>query len=351
MSTNKKDDHVYLAEKFHLQRGTSDFDCIRFVYNSFPEMGINEANIKTCFAGLNMENPFFINAMTGGSEKTKEVNKKLALVARETNLAMASGSLSVAIKDPTVLDSFQIIRETNPNGLIFANLGAEHSVEGAKRAIDILEAQALQIHVNVLQELIMPEGDRDFSNWLKSIEKIVKAISIPVIVKEVGFGMSKKTISQLKHIGVGTIDISGAGGTNFAKIENYRREKNKYDYLEDFGQSTVVSLLEAETFIDNTNIIASGGIRNPLDIVKSLSLGAKAVGVSGTILKMVLDLGVENTILELNNWKEDIRLIMTLLGKKKIEDLVHTDLVLVHDVREWCMSRGIEYEKFANRDE
>ena len=106
-----------------------------------------------------------------------------------------------------------------------------------------------------------------------------------------------------------------------------------------------------QSIIDNTNIIASGGIRNPLDIVKSLSLGAKAVGVSGTILKMVLDLGVENTILELNNWKEDIRLIMTLLGKKKIEDLVHTDLVLVHDVREWCMSRGIKYEKFANRDE
>lgn len=350
MATNKKDDHVYLAEKFHLERGTSDFDSIRFVYNSFPEMALNQANIHTSFAGLNMENPFFINAMTGGSEKTKEVNKKLALVARETNLAMASGSLSVAIKDPTVSDSFQIIRETNPNGLIFANLGAEHSVEGAKKAIDILEANALQIHVNVLQELIMPEGDRDFSNWLKSIEKIVKAISIPVIVKEVGFGMSKKTIKQLKQIGVGTIDISGAGGTNFAKIENYRRQKNKYDYLEDFGQSTVVSLLEAQPFINNTNIIASGGIRNPLDIIKSLSLGAKAVGVSGTILKMVLDLGVEETILEINNWKRDIGLIMTLLGKRTVADLVHTDLVIVHDVREWCISREIPYERFASRD-
>ena len=349
LSSNKKDDHVHLAEKFHLDRGRSDFDNIRFVYNSFPEMSINEANIKTSFAKFTLDNPFFINAMTGGSDKTKEVNEKLATVARETNLAMASGSLSVAIKDSSVVDSFQVIRKVNPNGLIFANLGAEHSVETAKRAIDILDANALQIHINVLQELIMPEGDRDFSNWLKSIEQIVRGIDIPVIVKEVGFGMSRRTIKKLKDIGVKTIDISGAGGTNFAKIENYRREENKYDYLEDFGQSTVVSLLEAQPFINNTDIIASGGIRNPLDIVKALSLGAKAVGISGLILQMVLNLGVEETIVEINNWKTEIALIMTLLGKKTIEDLTNTDLLIVHDVKELCVARGIPYEGFASR--
>ena len=349
LTTNKKDDHVILAEKFHLEPRVSDFDNLRFVYHSFPEMSLAEADIKTSFATFTMENPFFINAMTGGSDKTKLINEKLAIVARETKLAMASGSLSVAIKDPTVADSFEIIRKVNPDGLIFANLGAEHTVERAKRAIDILDANALQIHCNVLQELIMPEGDRDFSNWLKSIEKIVKHIEVPLIVKEVGFGMSRQAIEQLKNIGVKTIDISGSGGTNFAKIENYRRDTNKYDYLEDFGQSTVVSLLEAQPFINNTDIIASGGIRNPLDIVKSLSLGAKAVGISGLILQIVLNLGVEDTIREINNWKTEIALIMTLLGKKSISDLTNTDLLIVNDVKEWCLARGIPYESFANR--
>ena len=349
MNTNKKDDHVYLAEKFHIEPRTSDFDNLRFVYHSFPEMSLDEANIKTSFAKFTMDNPFFINAMTGGSDKTKEVNEKLATVARQANLAIASGSLSVAIKDSSVVDSFEVIRKVNPDGLIFANLGAEHTVETAKRAIEILDANALQIHCNVLQELIMPEGDRDFSNWLKSIEQIVKHIDVPVIVKEVGFGMSRETIKQLKDIGVKTIDISGAGGTNFAKMENYRRDANKYDYLEDFGQSTVVSLLEAQPFIKNTDIIASGGIRNPLDIVKALSLGAKAVGISGLILQMVVNLGVEETIQEINIWKKDIALIMTLLGKRTIGELTNTDLLIVHDVKEWCLARGIPYEDFANR--
>lgn len=350
LSSNKKDDHVNLAEKFHVEPRSSDFDNLRFVYNSFPEMGVGDANIKTSFGTFTMDNPFFINAMTGGSDKTKLVNEKLATVARETNLAMASGSLSVAIKDPSLVDSFEVIRKLNPEGLIFANLGAEHTVETAKRAIDILDANALQIHVNVLQELIMPEGDRDFSNWLKSIEEIVRHIQLPVIVKEVGFGMSRQTIKRLKDIGVKTIDISGFGGTNFAKIENYRRDTNKYNYLEDFGQSTVVSLLEAQPFINNTDIIASGGIRNPLDMVKTLSLGAKAVGISGLILQMVLNLGVEETIVEINNWKKEIALIMTLLGKKTIGDLTDTDLLIVDDVKEWCLARGIPYESFANRN-
>ena len=350
LTSNKKDDHVYLAEKFHNQLQVSDFDNLRFVYHSFPEMGIEDTNIRTKLANFNMENPFFINAMTGGSDKTKLINEKLAIIARETNLAMASGSLSVAIKDPSLRDSFEIIRRVNPQGLVFANLGAEHGVEVAKRAIDILDADALQIHINVLQELIMPEGDRDFSNWLKSIEEMVKHIGVPLIVKEVGFGMSKKTIKQLKDIGVEIIDISGGGGTNFAKIENYRRHINKYDYLEDFGQSTVVSLLEAQSFINNTEIIGSGGIRNPLDIVKVLSLGGKAVGISGLILQMLLNEGLEETIIEINNWKDEIRLIMTLLGKKTIEELKETDVLITNDVKEWCISREIPYKYYANRN-
>lgn len=340
--TNRKDDHVKLAERFFEEPKTSDFDSIRFVHHSFPEMSIEEADISTSFATFTVEQPFFINAMTGGSEKTKIINEKLATVAREAKLPIASGSLSAAIKDPSLIDSFKIIRKVNSNGLVFANLGAGHTVENAKKAIDILEANALQIHCNVVQEIIMPEGDRDFTNWLCNIEKIVKSVEVPVIVKEVGFGMSRKTIKQLKDIGVKTIDISGSGGTNFAKIENYRRSSNKYNYLENFGQSTVISLLEAQEFIKNTDIIASGGIRNPLDIVKALSLGAKAVGISGLFLNMVLNDGVEKTIENINNWKSEVTSIMALLGIRKVSDLINAEIVIFNEVRDWCLARGID---------
>lgn len=343
--TSRKDEHVKLAEMFFEEPRVSDFDNIRFVHHSFPEMAVDDVDISTSFAGFTVGQPFFINAMTGGSEKTKIINEKLAVVARETCLPIASGSLSVAIKNPSLVDSFEIIRKVNPKGLVFANLGAGHNVENAKKAIDILEADALQIHCNVVQEIIMPEGDRDFSNWLSNIEKIVKAVEVPVIVKEVGFGMSRKTIKELKDIGVKTIDISGSGGTNFAKIENYRRSKYKYDYLENFGQSTVISLLEAQEFIKNTDIIASGGIRHPLDIVKALALGAKAVGVAGVFLNMVLNDGVEKTIENINNWKIEIASIMTILGKSKVSELVNTDMVLFNEVREWCLVRRIDINK------
>lgn len=345
---NRKDEHVKLAEMFFEENRASDFDNVRFIHHSFPEMAIDEADISTSFATFNVKQPFFINAMTGGSDRTKSVNEKLAKVARETDLPMASGSLSAAIKDPSLIDSFKIIRKVNPNGLVFANLGPGHTVDNAKKAIDILEADALQIHLNAVQEIVMPEGDRDFSDWLRNIEKIVKSIHVPVIVKEVGFGMSSKTIKHLKDIGVKTIDISGSGGTNFAKIENYRRGSNRFHYLEDYGQSTVISLLEAQEFMKNTEIIASGGIRNPMDIVKSLALGAKGVGIAGLFLNMVLNDGVEKAIETINSWKLEIASIMTLLGKRKVSELVTADLVILGEVREWCIVRGIDISNRQN---
>lgn len=339
--TSRKDDHVKLAERFFEKNRTSHFDNIRFIHHSFPEMAVDEADISTSFATFTVKQPFFINAMTGGSDRTKSINEMLATVARETGLPMASGSLSAAIKDPSLVDSFKIIRRVNPSGLVFANLGAGHTVENAKKAIDILEANALQIHLNAVQEIVMPEGDRDFSGWLNNIERIVKSVDVPVIVKEVGFGMSRETIKKLKDVGVRTIDISGSGGTNFARIENYRRGSNRFHYLEDYGQSTVISLLEAREFMKDTEIIASGGIRNPMDIVKALALGARAVGIAGFFLYMVLNDGVERTIETVNSWKTEIASIMTLLGKRNVSELVTADMVLLGEVREWCIARGI----------
>ncbi len=298
---NRKDEHVSLAKAFHKDR-PSDFDHVHLIHRSFPQVAVDDISITSEMASLPLKTPFFINAMTGGSEKTKQINEQLATLARETSLAMATGSVSIALKDPSVQDSFTIVRKTNPTGMILANVGAGSSLEQAQRAIDLLEANALQIHVNAPQELVMPEGDRDFRYWLEDIAKIASTLYIPVIVKEVGFGMTRETIQQLIDCGITSIDVSGQGGTSFTQIENARRKKREFGYLDSYGLSTVQSLLEANEVPYPYEFIASGGIRQAYDIFKALALGANAVGISGTILTHLLTKGLDETILLVQQW-------------------------------------------------
>ncbi|HFI0094165.1 type 2 isopentenyl-diphosphate Delta-isomerase [Streptococcus parasuis] len=351
---NRKDQHVALADLQYNDASAADFAQTRFVHHSLPEMAIEDVSIKTQVAGLEFDRPFFINAMTGGSEKTGQINQLLGIIGHVSKIAIASGSVSAAIKDPSVAKTFSVLRRENPHGIIFANLGAHHDVESAKRAIDLLEANAIQIHINAPQEIIMPEGDRDFSMWLKNIESLVRGLEVPVIVKEVGFGMSRETIAQLKSVGVETVDISGTGGTNFAKIENARRIFQEFTYLEGWGQSTVESLIEAASLPieQRPAIIASGGIKNPFDIVKSLALGADLVGLSNRILQYVKDGKMDQmdkVFYDLSVMNGEIRDIMTLLGAKDIASLRKTDLILPASVQHWCQARGIDCQLYGQR--
>lgn len=348
---NRKDEHVELAEKLYGSHPLTDFEAMTFVHHSFPNMNVSDVDLRTHFATFDLELPFYINGMTGGSDKTATINRYLALVAKETGLAMASGSVSAAIKHPEVAESFAVIRRTNPKGVIFANLGAEHSVENGKRAVDLLQADALQLHVNAPQELVMPdgEGERSFTNWLSQIQKMVEQVGVPVIVKEVGFGMSRETIQQLMRIGVKTIDVSGRGGTNFVAIENSRRTKQEFSFAENWGQSTAVSLIESGPFQNQVEILASGGIKTPIDMVKALSLGARACGLSGHFLHLVQTLGVEKTIAEVEQWRQTLQTLMTLLGAKKIADLQKNDIILREPIKGWCEARRIDWQSYANR--
>lgn len=345
---NRKDEHVSLAKAFHKPHLT-DFDAIRIIHHSLPELQVADVSLTTTLAQQTISSPFYINAMTGGSEKTKKINEQLALVARETHLAMATGSVSAALKDSSVRDSFTIVRETNPNGVLLANVGAGTSLENAQAAVDLLQADALQIHLNAPQELVMPEGDRDFRNWLADIAHIVAHLSVPVIVKEVGFGMTRETIQQLVTSGVQAIDISGRGGTSFTQIENARRSKREFSYLVDFGQSTVQSLLEAKQVTAQFELIASGGIRNAYDIFKALCLGAQSVGVSGTILNELLTNGVEATIELVQRWQQELQTLLALTGCQTIADTQKVPLLLTGDVRAWCDARAISLQTYANR--
>lgn len=345
---NRKDEHISLAKAFHKDK-TNDFDQIRFVHHSFAEIAMDDVDISTSFLDFSFKQPFYINAMTGGSDRAKEINQQLGIIAKETGILVATGSVNAALKNPDLADTYQIIRKENPNGVLLANIGAGLSLEEAKRAVDLFQANGLQIHVNLPQELVMPEGDRDFHGWLDNIEDIVSHLSVPVIVKEVGFGMSSETIEQLVWRGVKAVDVSGQGGTSFTQIENARRKKRELGFLTDWGQSTVLSLLESINWQRDLTVLASGGARQSLDIIKSLSLGAKSVGVAGTILNQLTTHGLEETIELIQQWEDELKMLYTLLGKQTTTDLTTTDIIFSSEIIRWCESRGIAYQPFAKR--
>lgn len=347
----RKDEHVHLATQPESVLPVSHFDDLSFVHYSFPEMAWNEVDLTSEFAGYVMNLPIYINAMTGGSDKTGKINESLADIASATGIAMAVGSQHAALRNDSLVDTFRVVRKRNPKGIIFANIGADAPIDFALRAVDMLEANALQIHINAPQELVMPEGERNFKGWLHRIEQIIQTVHVPVIIKEVGFGMCAETLHLLNELGVRNVDLSGCGGTNFIWIENQRRKNREYSYLKEWGQSTIISLLEAQEFVQNGQwtIFASGGIRNPLDIIKCLSLGAKAVGIAGPILRILNKEGVERVIEEINDWSAQLKSIFTMLGARTVQDLQKCSIVIRNDVREWCELRGIDVTRFARR--
>ncbi len=345
---NRKDEHVSLARAFHQKPKENDFDDVRLIHSSLVNTRPEEIDLSTEILGLKLSAPFYINAMTGGSEKTKKINHDLAIIARETNLMMATGSVSAALKDPSVADSYTVVREVNPNGLILGNMGAGRTSDDAKKIVDLLQADGFQIHLNVPQELVMPEGDRDFHEWSKNIAETVQQLAVPVIVKEVGFGMNRESIQQLQALGVKAVDVSGRGGTSFSQIENARRKKRELNYLDDWGQSTVISLLEAQEINDLT-LLASGGIRNAYDIFKALCLGAKAVGISAGILDHLISNGIDATVEMIEDWKIQLRRLYLMTDKATTDELVHNPIILSGAPKEWCEARGIDYKKLAPR--
>jgi isopentenyl-diphosphate delta-isomerase len=231
---------------------------------------------------------------------------------------------------------------------VVANLGSEANVEQALRAVDMIEANALQIHLNVMQELIMTEGDRSFNGMLNRIEAIVKAVPVPIIVKEVGFGIMRENARQLANIGVRILDVGGSGGTNFAAIENARRPA-PIGWLNDWGCPTSTALLEALTVFPKGRVIASGGITNALEVCKALTLGATAVGMAGAFLRVLRMEGIESLMSFTDELHEGLTLIMTALGAPSITELWNRPVVIQGETAQWCSARGIDIHTYASR--
>jgi isopentenyl-diphosphate delta-isomerase len=354
---NRKDEHVALAEELRGERAPARgvWDDIRFVHHAFPGLAVADVDLSTTVCDRSWPVPFFINAMTGGSEKTALINADLARAAAATGVAMATGSASPALKDPSLVDSFRVVREQAPSAFLFANVSPEMTVAQARDAVGFLSADALQVHVNPAQELVMPEGDRDFRGWLDRVGEIVEGVDVPVVVKEVGFGMTAASVRAVAERGVTTVDVSGRGGTNFIDIENRRREKQEYAYLSGWGQTAAECLLDLQAGAGEgpepapVRLLASGGVQSPLDVVRALALGASAVGVSGHFLHVLMSSGLDALIAEIEEWTAQVRTLMALLGASSVTDLRETDVLVTGSTAEFARLRGVDLQALARR--
>lgn len=298
-----------------------------FLYNdSIPEIDYDEIDTSVNFLNKKVNFPLMINAMTGGSNLSEEINRNLANVAKEFDLPMAVGSQTIALEDEDSRKSFEIVREIIKDGIVISNLNGFSTVEDAKKAVEFLSADAIQIHLNPAQELVQVEGERNFCGILKNVEEIVKKSEVPVIVKEVGFGMSPKTVKELYDIGVRYVDISGYGGTNFFEIENLRDPNSDISDLFSWGIPTALSLIEADRLkLKDLYIISAGGVKNSMDIVKSLAAGASMTAISGEILSYIVRGGYEYTLKYIEGLIEKTKMLMMLSGVKNIEELKKVD--------------------------
>ena len=314
--SQRKEEHLALAKMFFNSNKDNDFNHVHLIRPALPESAVSRDSISTEMFGHTISAPFFINAMTGGSDTSYTINQRLAKAAAAENIPMALGSASILEKEIDQIKSFEVARQENPDGLIFANVNPTTDPKVAQKIVDALDANALQIHLNSVQEAVMPEGDRDF-HWVDNLKEIRDTVDVPIIIKEVGMGIDPESLRTLLINDFSIIDLGGSGGTNFAQIENERRKTQKLNFLEDIGLSTVKTLLAARTIPVNKTIIAAGGITNALDIFKSLVLGAQYVGIANYFLQFASQ-DSETLIAAIQNLKYELKLLTALFGLDNI---------------------------------
>ncbi|RMF26062.1 MAG: type 2 isopentenyl-diphosphate Delta-isomerase, partial [Cyanobacteria bacterium J083] len=291
----RKDDHIRicLEEDVQFHRLTNGLEKYRFTHACLPELDYQDINITTSFLALPLGAPFLISSMTGGTAKAKIINSRLAQVAQKYKLAMGVGSQRVAIEKPEVIDTFAL-REIAPDIALFANLGAvqlnyNYSVAECIQAVQSIQANALILHLNPLQECIQPNGDTNFAGLLKKIGQLCQRLTVPVIVKEVGNGISAQMATKLISVGVQAIDVAGAGGTSWAKVESARAKNNLQKNLgktfADWGIPTAECIRQIRQVYPQIPLIASGGLRNGLEAAKAIALGADMVGLAFPFLQ------------------------------------------------------------------
>ena len=332
---HRKSDHIRINLEENVRSGlTTGLERYRFIHQALPELNLDAIDASLTLFGKRMRAPVLISSMTGGTEEARRINRNLAIAAQEHGVALGIGSQRAAIEHPELAPTFQVRGEA-PDILLFANLGAVqlnygYAIVHCRRAVEMIEADALILHLNPLQEALQPEGDTRFAGLLSKIEAVCRRLEVPVIVKEVGWGISEQAARMLAGAGVAAIDVAGAGGTSWSQVEMHRAPTEQQRQLAaaflDWGIPTAESILAVQRAAPDVPVFASGGLRTGIDIAKSIALGATLGGMAGRLLQAAAD-SAEATSQVLARIVQELRLTMFAVGAANLEALHHTPLV------------------------
>ena len=337
---SRKVDHIRinLEQDVQFPRLTTGLEKYRFMHQAVPELSLADVDTSVELFGRSLDSPILISSMTGGAGIAQSINRNLAAAAQKHNIAMGLGSQRAAIENEALASTYAI-RKAAPDIMLFANLGAVqfnygYGIEECRLAVDMVEADALILHFNVLQEVVQAEGDINFSGLLGKIEKVCRSLSVPVIAKEVGWGFSQANARDLANVGVAAVDVAGSGGTSWSEVE-YHRAPTAFDArvarsFADWGIPTADAIQYAGSAAPALPIFASGGLRDGIDIAKSLALGAALAGLAGPFLQAASE-SVEAVDLLIQELQAQLRIAMLCTASQNIAQLRQAELNRIAD--------------------
>jgi isopentenyl-diphosphate Delta-isomerase len=364
MTPISADDDISQRKREHLETvaraeaesaGASLWKDVHLLPATVPEVSIADVDIGVTFLGHRLEAPVMIASMTGGHEESVSINSRLGEAAERLGLAIGSGSQRAALVDPSLAPSFSVLRESAPSAFIMANIGTCQLVkqgDGAPLApdevdtmVDMIEADALALHLNVVEELIQTEGDRNTTGLIDGITRLSAMSPVPVVAKETGSGMAAEAAAALVGAGAAALDVGGSGGTSFARVEGMRAADRDDDrgvrlgrVFGDWGVPTPLSVLEVRR--SGVPIIATGGVRSGLDTAKALALGADLVGIARPALLAARE-GLDELLATLELFLEELRVAMVLTGSATVHQLRTPEPVLTGTIAAWSRQRGL----------
>ena len=352
-TSRRKLDHINICLNERVESNYTGFEDVMFVHNPLPEVDYGDINLEVELFGKKMKAPFLIASMTGGHPDTYNINKNLAIAVENFGIGMGVGSQRAGIEDESVADTFSVVREYAPSAFIYANVGLpqiiERGIEYAEKAVEMIDADALAIHLNFLQEIVQPEGDKSAEGGFSAIREVASELKIPVIVKETGAGISREVAFTVREAGVKAIDAGGKGGTSWSGVEVYRVDEGiMRDVAQDFwdwGIPTAFSIVDCHDILP---VIATGGIRNGIDAAKAIALGAKIASSALPFLKPAVE-SPEEVEKRIGYFVEGIKKVLFLTGCEHVYDLHRTHVFISGLLREWIEFREINFFEFSRR--
>jgi isopentenyl-diphosphate delta-isomerase len=349
---------VSLEEEVETDISTG-FKDIHLIHRALPEIDLDEVSLDTTLLGKKIAAPLVMSAITGGTEEAKKINAVLAEVAEKKQIGISVGSQRIAVAQPETVPTFSVVREKAPTTFVMGNVGAPQlslgwGVEEAQKCVDMIEADALALHMNPLQEAVQVDGDTDYRGIYSKVNELSQQISVPLIMKETGAGIAWEDAVKMQEAGASALEISGVGGTSWSAVEYHiAKEVGKKDMeylgqaLWNWGVPTAISVVETSNKT-TLEIIASGGLRTGAEVVKSIALGANAGGMAKPFLEKAVK-GKDALVEHVDHIVGEIKVVMFLVGAKNLSELNKVPVVILGRTAEWLTRRGFNVDEYVDR--